>query len=46
MDNFLQEYGEYSQFIVLIIVLLLGLLAYGGYTYYLKQQNINYKEYY
>ena len=40
MNNFLQEYGEYSQFIVLIIVLLLGLLVYGGYTYYLKQQNI------
>ena len=40
MESFLEEFGEYSQFIVLIIVLVIGLLAYGGYTYYLKQQNI------
>ena len=29
MESFLEEYGEYSQFIVLIIVLVIGVLAYG-----------------
>ena len=40
MDDFLQEYGEYSQLIVLAVIVIVGLLAYGGYTYYMKQQNI------
>ena len=40
MDDFLQEYGEYSQLIVLGIIVVVGLLAYGGYTYYMQQQNI------
>ena len=40
MESFLQESGEYSQFIVLIVDLVIGVLVYGGYTYYLKQQNI------
>ena len=40
MDDFLQEYGEYSQLIVLAIIVVVGLLAYGGYTYYMQQQNI------
>lgn len=37
MDNFIEEYG---QLIVLVVIVLVGLLAYGGYTYYIKQQNI------
>ena len=37
MDNIIEEYG---QLIVLAIIVVVGLLAYGGYTYYMKQQNI------
>ena len=37
MENILEEYG---QLIVLLIIILVGLLAYGGYIYYIKQQNI------
>ena len=37
MDNIIEEYG---QIIVLAIIVVVGLLAYGGYTYYMHQQNI------
>ena len=37
MDNIIEEYG---QIIVLAIIVLVGLMAYGGYTYYMHQQNI------
>jgi len=37
MDNIIEEYG---QLIVLAVVVIVSLLAYGGYTYYTKQQNI------
>lgn len=37
MDNIIEEYG---QLIVLAIIVVVGLLAYGGYTYYIQQQNI------
>lgn len=37
MDNIIEEYG---QIIVLAIIVIVGLLAYGGYTYYMQQQNI------
>ena len=37
MDNIIEEYG---QLIVLVIIVVVGLLAYGGYTYYMQQQNI------
>ena len=37
MENILEEYG---QLIVLVIIVVVGLLAYGGYTYYIQQQNI------
>jgi flagellar basal body-associated protein FliL len=37
MDNIIEEYG---QLIVLVVIVLVGLLAYGGYIYYTKQKNI------
>ena len=37
MENIIEEYG---QLIVLAVIVIVALLAYGGYTYYMKQQNI------
>ena len=37
MDNIIEEHG---QLIVLAVIVIIGLLAYGGYTYYMKQQTI------
>ena len=37
MDNIIEEYG---QLIVIVVIVLVALLAYGGYTYYIKQKNI------
>ena len=43
-DEFVQGYGEYSQFIVMGLVFLVGLAVYCGYLYFKKQkdmENIN-----
>jgi hypothetical protein len=40
MDELLQEYGEYSQFIVMVLVFLVGAAVYGGYVYYQKQEDM------
>ena len=37
MDNIIEQYG---QLIVIAVIVVVALLAYGGYTYYMKQQNI------
>ena len=37
MNNIIEEHG---QLIVLAVIVIVGLLAYGGYTYYMQQQNI------
>ena len=40
MDEFIQQYGQYSQFIVMALVFLVGAAVYGGYIYYKKQEDI------
>ena len=36
----MQQYGEYSQFIVMALVFLVGAAIYGGYLYYKKQEDM------
>ena len=40
MDEFIQHYEQYSQFIVMALVFLVGAVVYGGYIYYKKQEDI------
>ena len=37
MDNIIEQYG---QLIVIAVIVVIALLAYGGYTYYMQQKNI------
>ena len=40
LEGFMEQYGEYSQFIIMGIFLLIGAAIYGGYLYYKKQEDM------
>ena len=40
LEGFMEQYGEYSQFIIMGIFLLIGGAIYGGYLYYKKQEDM------
>ena len=40
LEGLFEQYGEYSQFIIMGIFLLIGAAIYGGYLYYKKQEDM------
>jgi type II secretory pathway pseudopilin PulG len=40
LEGFMEQYGEYSQFIIMGVFLLIGAAIYGGYLYYKKQEDM------
>ena len=40
LEGFMEQYGQYSQFIIMGIFLLIGAAIYGGYLYYKKQEDM------
>ena len=40
LEGLFDQYGEYSQFIIMGVFLLIGAAIYGGYLYYKKQEDM------
>jgi len=40
LEGLFEQYGEYSQFIIMGVFLLIGAAIYGGYLYYKKQEDM------
>ena len=40
LEGFMEQYGQYSQFIIMGVFLLIGAAIYGGYLYYKKQEDM------
>ena len=40
LEEFMEQYGQYSQFIIMGVFLLIGGAIYGGYLYYKKQEDM------
>jgi hypothetical protein len=40
LEGFMEQYGQYSQFIIMGVFLLIGVAIYGGYSYYKKQEDM------